>query len=157
MRDSVEESSQPHEPAEPSEEELREMLEAREKDQDSNWKKLNRLSTRILLGCVAIVGIGLAASPSWRDLIVTLFKEGPKDFQDSSPSRTTPKAGAPDEEMMKQAAALASKASGGKLIDKGDIEFGMELMNFMHSPAGKDPAAEKARKAAAEKEVKKEE
>ena len=120
----------------PSEDALHRMLEERERGQADNLRHLKRIASRILLGILALFAIGFLGMKETRDLIVSLFQDKPE------PSQAALKRELPanvDEEALKRVADMVSKASGGQTIDKGDIEFGAELLNFMQSPrAAKD-------------------
>lgn len=123
-----------HEPrnyGRPSEDALHRMLEERERGQADNLRHLKRIASRILLGLLALVAIGFLSMKETRDLIVSLFQDKPE------PPKAALKPKLPaqvDEEALKRVADMVSKASGGQTIDKGDIEFGAELLNFMQTP-----------------------
>lgn len=137
---------EPPKPAEPEEDELRHLLEEREQQQAVGWQHLNRISTKIiglslLVGVVSFLAIG-----SNRDWVAAMFHDAPPA---SEPAPSKPAtvlavfAGAvedPDEEALKRAAGMPTKADerakakDGKLIDKEDIKFAMDLMQFMQGP-----------------------
>ena len=143
------EGAEPLKPVEPEEDELRELLEERDHQQAVGWQHLNRISTKIiglalLAGVVAFLAIG-----SNRDWLAAMFQNKPPVPEPSKPA-TVPAifAGAvenPDEEALKRAAGMPTKADerarakDGKIIDKEDIKFAMELMQFMQG----QPVAEK--------------
>jgi len=145
----VSEGAEPLKPVEPEEDELRELLEERDHQQAVGWQHLNRISTKIiglalLAGVVAFLAIG-----SNRDWLAAMFQNKPPVPEPSKPA-TVPAifAGAvenPDEEALKRAAGMPTKADerarakDGKIIDKEDIKFAMELMQFMQG----QPVAEK--------------
>ena len=131
-------------PAEPEEEELRDLLEKRERQQAVGWQNLRRTATRILgfalfVGVVAFFSIG-----SNRDWMAAMFQNKQPAPEPAKPA-TVPAifAGAvenPDEEALKRAAGMPTKADGmakakdGGIIDKEDIKFAMDLMQFMQGP-----------------------
>lgn len=142
---------EPPKPAEPEEDELRQLLEEREEQQAVGWQHLSRISTKImglalLAGAVAFLSIG-----SNRDWVAAMFHDAPPASEPPpAEPATVPSifAGAvenPDEEALKRAAGMPTKADerakalDGKLIDKEDIKFAMDLMQFMQGP----PAAAK--------------
>lgn len=145
------EELEPPKPTEPEEYELRQLLEEREEQQAVGWQHLSRISTKIiglalLAGVVAFLSIG-----SNRDWVAAMFHDAPP-ASEPSPAKpaTVPAifAGAvenPDEEALKRAAGMPTKADerakamDGKIIDKEDIKFAMDLMQFMQGP----PAAAK--------------
>lgn len=143
------EGTEPPKPVEPEEDELRDLLERREQQQAAGWQNLRRTSTKILglallAGAVAFVSIG-----SNRDWVASMFDDTPPAPAPAKPA-TVPAifAGAvenPDEEALKRAAGMPTKADerakakDGKIIDKEDIKFAMDLMQFMQGPAA--PAA----------------
>ncbi|QJE96390.1 hypothetical protein [Luteolibacter luteus] len=117
----------------PSEDALHRMLEERERSQANNQRHLKRIASRILLGIFAVVLLGFLSMKEARDLIVSLFQDKPQPSK--VPLQAEP--GVPgnmNEETVKKVADMVSKASGGQVIDKGDIEFGAELLNFMQTP-----------------------
>lgn len=135
---------EPPKPAEPEEDELRDLLEEREQRQALGWQRLRRTSTRVigwalLAGLAAFVSIG-----SNRDWVAAMFHDAPPASAPAKPA-TVPAifAGAvdnPDEEALKRAAGMPTKADerakakDGKIIDKEDIKFAMDLMQFMQGP-----------------------
>jgi hypothetical protein len=144
---------EPPKPAEPEEDELRHLLEEREVQQAVGWQHLSRISTKIIglalvAGVVAFLSIG-----SNRDWVAAMFQSAPPaTASESAPAKpaTVPAifAGAvenPDEEALKRAAGMPTKADerakamDGKIVDKEDIKFAMDLMQFMQGP----PAAAK--------------
>lgn len=120
----------------PSEDALHRMLEERERGQADNLRHLKRIASRVLVGIVVVVALVFLSLKETRDLIVSLFQDKPE------PAKVELKQELPknvDEEALKRVADMVSKASGGQVIDKGDIEFGAELLNFMQTPkAAKD-------------------
>ena len=132
----------------PSEDALHRMLDERERGQADNLRHLKRLASRILLGILALVVIGFLSLKETRDLIVSLFQDKPE------PPKSALKTELPanvDEEALKRVADMVSKASGGQVIDKGDIEFGAELLNFMQTPKPAEGQGQLAAKAPPEK------
>lgn len=133
-----------HEPrnyGRPSEDALHRLLEERERGQADNLRHLKRIASRVLLGILAVIAIGFLSLKETRDLIVSLFQEQPAPpkipLNQEIPAKV-------DEEALKRVADMVSKASGGQVIDKADIEFGAELLNFMQTPkATGDPHASK--------------
>jgi len=133
-------------PVEPEEDELRELLEERDQQQAVGWQHLSRISTKIIgfsmvAGLVAFLAIG-----SNRDWVAAMFQNKPPVPEPAKPA-TVPAifAGAvenPDEEALKRAAGMPTKADerakakDGKIIDKEDIKFAMDLMQFMQGPPG---------------------
>ena len=140
------EGEEPLKPVEPEEDELRDLLDERDQQQAVGWQHLSRISTKIigvalLVGVVAFFAIG-----SNRDWVAAMFQNKPSAPEPAKPA-TVPAifAGAvenPDEEALKRAAGMPTKADerakakDGKIIDKEDIKFAMDLMQFMQGPPG---------------------
>ena len=135
---------------EPSESELLQMLEAREREQAASWQGLRKKATKaILIGIVAAGAIAMAI-PSSRDLLIALARELPKEFADKPPAAPVAGGGAAatktegvksPEDLVRQAAAIGAHASGGQMPDTKDLEFGVELLNFMTGPKQEAPPA----------------
>lgn len=139
--------AEPPKAAEPEEDELRDLLDERDQRTAVGWQSLNRTSTRIIglalvLGMIIFLAVG-----SNRDWIAAMFDDKPPAPAPAKPA-TVPAifAGAmenPDEEALKRAAGMPTKADerakarDGKIINKEDIKFAMELMQFMHGPPEK--------------------
>jgi hypothetical protein len=118
------------------------MLEERERGQADNLRHLKRIATRILWGFALIAVICLLSLKETRDLLMSLLQDPPaKPVAKAAPA--TPGDGNLDEESLKKVADMVSKSTGGKTLDKGDIEFGMELLNFMQTPPHKDDTTAK--------------
>lgn len=142
---------EPQNPDEPEEDELRHLLEEREQQQAVGWQHLSRISTK-LIGLALLAGMAaFLAIGSNRDWVAAMFQDSPP-APAAAPAKpaTVPAifAGAvdnPDEEALKRAAGMPTKADerakakDGKIIDKEDIKFAMDLMQFMQGP----PAAAK--------------
>lgn len=145
MRDFVEEPPESLEAAEPPEEDLLRMLEEREQQQASGWKHLNRTFSKLVLGGITLAAVVIMAVPATRDVVVSLAREIPRQFSEPSaaPVPLNGPAAPPQDDMMARAAALAAKSAGdNNVVDKKDIEFGMELLHFMQTPPKQDaPAA----------------
>lgn len=136
MRDFVEETPQSPGVTEPSEQELLQMLEAREQQQASGWKHLNKTFTKLVLIGLASAAVVIMAVPATRDVVVSLVREVPKALSEpvAAPVPLNAPSTPPDQAMIDRAAAIAGKANGGNGLDKHDVEFGMELLNFMQTP-----------------------
>lgn len=145
------EETEPPKPAEPEEDELRHLLEEREEQQAVGWQHLSRISTRIIGLALLAGGVAFLSIGSNRDWVAAMFHDAPP-VSEPAPAKpaTVPAifAGAvenPDEEALKRAAGMPTKADerakamDGKIIDKEDIKFAMDLMQFMQGP----PAAAK--------------
>ena len=116
------------------------MLEDRERGQADNLRHLKRIATRILWTTAAVVVLGLLSIKEARDLLVSLFQDPPpKSEVTAAPAMPTNM----DEEALKKDGDMVSKASGGQTLEKGDIEFGMQLLNYLQDPAKKDHPAPK--------------
>ena len=143
------EGEEPLKPVEPEEDELRDLLDERDQQRAVGWQHLSRISTKII-GIVLLVGVvAFLAIGSNRDWVAAMFQNKPPAPEPAKPA-TVPAifAGAvdnPDEEALKRAAGMPTKADerakakDGKIIDKEDIKFAMDLMQFMQGP----PAAAK--------------
>lgn len=138
------EGAEPSKPVEPEEDELRDLLDQRDQQQAVGWQQLRRTSTRII-GIVLLAGVvAFLAIGSNRDWVAAMFQNKPPAPEPAKPA-TVPAifAGAvenPDEEALKRAAGMPTKADGmakakdGGIIDKEDIKFAMDLMQFMQGP-----------------------
>lgn len=138
------EGAEPPKPVEPEEDELRDLLDQRDQQQAVGWQQLRRTSTRII-GIVLLAGVvAFLAIGSNRDWVAAMFQNKPPAPEPAKPA-TVPAifAGAvenPDEEALKRAAGMPTKADerakamNGKIIDKEDIKFAMDLMQFMQGP-----------------------
>ncbi len=140
------EGEEPLKPVEPEEDELRDLLDERDQQRAVGWQQLRRTSTRII-GIVLLAGVvAFLAIGSNRDWVAAMFQNKPPAPEPAKPA-TVPAifAGAvenPDEEALKRAAGMPTKADerakakDGKIIDKEDIKFAMDLMQFMQGPPG---------------------
>jgi hypothetical protein len=140
----VSEGAGPPKPVEPEEDELRDLLDQRDQQQAVGWQQLRRTSSRII-GIVLLAGVvAFLAIGSNRDWVAAMFQNKPPAPEPAKPA-TVPAifAGAvenPDEEALKRAAGMPTKADerakamNGKIIDKEDIKFAMDLMQFMQGP-----------------------
>jgi len=117
------------------------MLEERERGQTESLQRLKRIASRILFGIAACVALALLSLKETRDFLRSLLQDEPAKSQAAATPATPAKV---DEEALKKVADMVSQANGGKTIDKGDIEFGMELLNFMQTPSKDNGAAAKA-------------
>lgn len=128
---------------EPPENELRRMLEARERSQEiarqGLWKRGSKV---MLIGFVVLLAVALAF-PQVRDLIATTARELPKEMGEPK-AAAAPAAKPSDEDLLKKAAGMVSKANGGKAVDTKDLEFGVELLQFMQGPPKKEEEKGKA-------------
>lgn len=120
------------------------MLEERERGQADNLRQLKQLASKILWGFAVVVAIGLLSLKETRDLLMSVFQDAPAKPVASAQPANPLTAGKVDEESLRRVADMVSKSTGGQVVDKGDIEFGMELLNFMQTPKPKDDAAAKA-------------
>lgn len=116
------------------------MLDERDRGQADNLRHLKRIATRVLWTIAAVIVLGLMGIKETRELLVSLFQDPPPKPQVAAKPAMPAKL---DEEALKKVGDMVSKASGGQTLEKGDIEFGMELLNFMQDPPKKDPAAQK--------------
>ena len=112
------------------------MLEAREQQQASGWKHLNKTFTKLVLIGLASAAVVILAVPATRDVVVSLVREVPKALSEpvAAPVPLNAPSTPPDQAMIDRAAAIAAKANGGNGLDKHDVEFGMQLLNFMQTP-----------------------
>ena len=144
MRPVMQEEKREQIAVEPSEEDLRELLEAREREQAVGWRKLNRASTWILL-LAAAAGLGaFLSSGSNRADLASMFREQPAAPPAAVPAVFAAAVENPDEEALKRAAGIPTRAEeakrkDGKIIDQEDIKFAMDLMQFMQGPAAPAP------------------
>lgn len=118
--------------AEPSEEELRQMLDARERDKESQRQHLSRQFTRILLVAGVILIGAILCFPSSRKMIGTPTHEDPRvaELKAAILNRQNPAASKiPDE--LKPFSVRPEQNS-----DHENVRFGMELLNFLqpHTP-----------------------
>ncbi|WP_367870352.1 hypothetical protein [Luteolibacter sp. Populi] len=125
---------------EPSESELLQMLEAREREQAASWQGLRKKATKAIFIGIVAVGATAMAIPSSRDLLIALARELPKQLADKpqaagrGTATAKPEGVKSPEDMVRQAAAIGAHATGGQMPDTKDLEFGVELLNFMTGP-----------------------
>jgi hypothetical protein len=128
------------------------MLEARERDQARTWQGLRKTGTKLILFGMVTGAVIAMAVPSSRDLLISVARELPKQLSgdpeapvaadNRMPTAKAAPQGPPSgDEMVRQATAIGAHASGGQVVDKKDLEFGMELMNFMTGPKQETPPA----------------
>lgn len=112
------------------------MLENREREQAAGWSRMRKISTRLLLGGLALAGIVFLSFGSNRALIATLLRDSPAE--PAAARVVAPRTMDHSDEAMLQRAAGIPLASDlkidGKLVSKDDIRLAMELMNFMNVP-----------------------
>ena len=118
--------------AEPSEEELRQMLDARDREKESQRQQLSRRFTRILLVAAVVLIGAILCFPSSRKMIGTATHEDPRvaELKAAIINQQNPAASKiPDE--LKPFSIRPEQNS-----DRENIRFGMELLNFMqpHTP-----------------------
>jgi hypothetical protein len=147
----MEEEPQTPKAVEPAEEDLRELLETREQERAVGWQRLNRLSTWLVAGFLAVGSAAFLSSGTNREIIASLFREAPPAVPAAAPRIFAAAAENPDEEALKKAAGMptradeAARAKNGPLVDKEDIKFAMDLLQFMQGPPAKqaEPATSK--------------
>lgn len=117
---------------EPSERELREMLESREREKDSEWKRKSRKLSVILVGVCLCLAATIALIPDTRRLLGGTPSENPdlaaaKAALKSQTHSVVPSPGTKDE-----LDAFKPKPFEGPQTD--DIRFAAQLLNFLRTP-----------------------
>jgi hypothetical protein len=107
--------------SEPSERELREMLESRDRRMEGDRRRRSRVMSLLLLLGAVIVGGGFA---------VFYFLDDTVAPGDSAPAKSA-------------SAETAPGGMGDMKIDKGDVHFAVELMQFMGGGAKGEKSGEK--------------
>jgi hypothetical protein len=128
------------------EEDLRELLEASEKRKTTNIKRTAKSFS-------LIVGIPIAILVLWAALFLITYKPGPEtstqtEIPATLASQLSPKEPQnPNSDMIQdeknhvvKTNILGLKETSGKLVDKEDIHFAMELLNFVRTS---EPAEKK--------------
>jgi len=118
------------------------MLEERERGQADGWLRMKRIASWTLGGlfaCALILALSLRET---RDLLVSLLRDQPAMQEEMAPAKPALPPAKAKEETIKRLADMVSEAGGGTAVGKDDIEFGMELLNFMQGPPQADEVPE---------------
>ena len=129
-----------------SDESLREILEAAEHRREAEWKAKGRNTT-------LVVGIPLAALVLWAVVFLIQYRVANPPVVETKPVVVAKPAIAEDRKDMQQFDAFRPNSErvikhpepapgSGKIVDKGDIDFAMRLLNFGQAadkPAAKTP------------------
>ena len=134
---------------EPPEDELREILEAAERRKQGDWNQKSRKFSWI-------IGAPIAGALIWAGVFLMRYEPetpGPQGKPSVAVSQTQRVLSQKEQNELAEYDSFRPKservgktenpgtpaAGSGKLIDKDDIRFGMELLNFLQRPAKAEP------------------